>query len=127
MKSQTFKSSGTLDYNDTDFKPGWLIVKVDTGLAEYYLHSMLLGRSNFPARGPHITVTCGEKESTSFNFQVLHVYHGKIVDFTYGTAIGTNGRAFWLDCNSVALDKIRKDLGLPPRKFHLSIGNIKNK
>lgn len=120
-----YSSFGTIDYNDTEFKPGWLIVLICTDLAKYYgrFRKMAL-----PARGPHITFVAGEKEEVQFDFNILKQYHGRRVDFEYDNIVYTNGRAFWLEVKSKQLDDIREELGLKKMKWslHATIGNIKN-
>ncbi len=123
--NQFFSSEGIIELSPPDNKPGWTIVSVCPELARYYSY-FLRRKLAPPARGPHITFTAGEKESVSFDFSRLDRYKGVKIQFKYNNLIWTNGQAFWLDCWSNDLDEIREELGLLPRRLHLTIGNIKN-
>lgn len=79
--------------------------------------------------GTHITIIAGEKESVKpikDPFLSEDIIEGITVNFSYENVVFTNGRAFWLDCICESANVIRKDWGLPERKLHLTLGNIKH-
>lgn len=131
MQPNWFPSFGTIESVYEGSAQGWIILKADQSIADYYIHQLRFKypKIQLPMRGPHITIVAGHKDVNSPHEHIVNKINGWTIRFEYEHLVRTNGRAFWLDVRSWGLDNIRARLGLPPRKdrpFHLTIGNIKN-
>ena len=131
---KTYASSGTLRYSDQ----ARLVVEVDRDFSEYYrkLIPPWVGKPNRQLHRPHISVI--RKEVPLKNWGI---HDGEMVEFHYTGLVRWSRTYFWLDCFSVRLEEIRRELGLTthPRHpenaiyrpdgfiwtFHMTIGNLK--
>lgn len=129
-----FKGIGIIKSStiNTNQKPNWYYVSVDTDFSEYYnsfIKKGTLSRGfDYPRNGPHITFIAGEKEQYPINIKVADSYLDQPVTFFYDNTVYTDQKSFWLNIFCPQLDDIRIACGLDKRKFsyHLTLGNIKN-
>ena len=106
--------------------PGWVILQVGLDSVEPYLDQIRADGTKIGCSvwGPHISVIRGEVQG----FKTSHLYanNGRTVTIEVGSEIKQNRKGYyWLNAQSVELEKLRTDLGLPPRPrppFHLTIG-----
>lgn len=117
---------GTIHQNILDKKPGWFYLAVDKEISDYY-NSFMQRSWLLPRNGPHITFIAGEHEPRIVNRKEVEQYMNAPITFLYDPIIHTDNRSFWIDIECHALEDIRFNLGLPPRKFnyHLTLGNYK--
>lgn len=116
---------GILKPRSLDQKLGWFAATFDNDISKYY--SKLSGipwRS--PMNGVHATLIAGQHELRIItDTEMLPFINSTISCYTNGI-VWTNTESFWMDVISNDLDLIRKELKLPSRKFHLTLGNLKN-
>ena len=140
--SELFYSSGILSYHKSEKSGGLkLILEVDQGIANYYrkLIPKTYPKINPQMYAAHISVVRHENP----NLEFWGKYEGELVEFVYSNIIKNGEIYFWLDCYSLRLEEIRKELGLPfeplhpshefykfvpepySRTFHCTLGNLK--
>lgn len=112
-------------------RPGWWCLQVEQDISDYYNHLFRNGNVNgwrLPKNGPHITFIAGEKEARIVSQDDMKPYLDKQIPFCWNPVVMTDGRSFWLNCESSYLDSVRLWLGLEvPKKFgyHITLGNFK--
>lgn len=111
------QSSGVLHVDHTD--PLWARLVTDEGVLTYY--TWFLQRKGIrlekPKHGSHISVIRGELSG-------IALASGGTFDFCYGDLV-TNGKHWWLEVRSPAIEAMRVSLGLTPRPkagLHLTLG-----
>lgn len=109
--------------------PTWLVAYVDKNIADYYrsLIPKYVGVKP-PKYNPHVTIVRKSIEKVE---KQLNKYDGESVSIEYSGEIKCGGSYYWLDCYSVDIENIRKELGLLEfragfDRFHITIGNTKN-
>ena len=121
-----YSSIGIIESHKEGFKSNWVIVKTDSEIARYY-NSFFNFPIDLPARGPHITIIAGEKESLIFPINEFKYLDNTNVEFKYHNTVYTNGKAFWLEVFSEEINTIRVKHGLAHKQLHLTVGNVKNR
>lgn len=111
--------------------PWWLTLRVDAGIMDYYrwwIHSQrdVWGRSVHktcePVAKAHISVVRGEKPNR--NIDKWSKVVGARFSFSYSHEVQTNGKHWWLLCESEQVRELREYLGLPvisSTKLHLTV------
>ena len=128
-----YRSSGILQYFTDPIK---LVAQVDLDLGNFYrsLIPKYYGVSR-PMYDPHISVI---RKVVPPNMSVWGKYQDDKVDFDYDHYVFNDELYFWLNVFSPQLESIRLELGVKPfgdatlspdgrHKFHITLGNLKNK
>lgn len=131
----SFTSKGILEYSVLE--PGIsykATLVVDAEVARYYRSFVPKSQKCQPGRyAPHVTVVRNELPS---NMKKWGLYEGQEIEFEYDSYIWYDGTYWWLNCNSLFLERVREELGLPrwakwnmppdgKACFHMTIGNSK--
>lgn len=127
-----YRTIGIIKQSNTTQKQGWYYLSLDDEISDYYkwFYSRAFKNWNRCLNGCHVTFISGEKEKYKFNWDWIACYMLNLLEkeievcYTDNT-IYTNGRAFWINCESVQLNKIRNDLNLNQKSLHITLGNIK--
>lgn len=110
----------------------WAIVPVPTGLADFY-RTMLLDRYLHPkwlkesrkVHGtfwkPHITVLDNRVKLNNNQKNILKRYHNTKIEYEYDVSPYKHWKFWALRVYSPQLDEIRKEMGLSPYTFHITI------
>ncbi len=131
---ELFESKGFLHY-ECDRSGYKLHLIIDKDIVNYY-YSLAPKYLNLKRQAfrPHISVVRNEQIP---NLHLWGKHEGKSVDFVYSSNIYYSDIYFWMDCFSLQLEEIRRELGLtqrfkfdvvpPPytQLFHITIGNLK--
>jgi hypothetical protein len=126
-----FVSTGTLQYS---LNPTKLIVEVDPGISDFY-RSLIPKYLHVKPQmyDAHISVV---RKIDPPNMQFWGKYQCKKLVFKYEHFIYNDELYYWINVNSLTLEKIRTELGLKPfgdvtsspdgrHKFHITLGNLK--
>ena len=132
-----FKATGKLIYDPRSeaasrkgFQSWWMILDTPESIPYYYRYWLKreIGLSlNAPVWRSHVTVCRGETPKKQWNWKK---YEGRRITFEYSPEIKLSETYAWLSIYSRELEEIRVELGLAPQpfvRFHLTIGNTKNK
>jgi len=131
-----FKSTGKLIFDplpltgsaEKMFKPGWVIVRTDGDIDDYYRWFMFKEKGlilQSPAWGPHISIVRGEDVSAEIWEKKKAELNNSTVHFEYENFPKSNGVHWWLKVYCEELKYFRRDLGLtelPKWTFHLTLG-----
>ena len=114
----------------------WILVEVPNGIAQYYRAQVITNlinpfrqepiphRIHPPKWGAHITVLDGRFGRNQMNMDLWEKYQNEIVEFQYSHCVQQHWKFFTLPVHSEQLDLIRKELGLPPKALHITVGRI---
>lgn len=114
------------DFVLTRQRPGWAILRIDKKYLIPHLDNIRSDGTQIScsAWGPHISVVRGE--TSHWKTRQKQAYNGKTYSVTLSDKLRSNRKGYyWVDCQSKELEKLRMQLGLPPRPsppFHLTIG-----
>ena len=128
-----FNGSGRLNYSTDPYK---LVLVVDPDLSRYY-RSFVPNHFNVsPQKYPaHISVV---RKAIPPNLTVWNKHQNEECQFEYDGIIYNDETYWWIGAQSVELEKIRAELGLPiysditkspdgRHNFHITIGNTKDR
>lgn len=104
---------------------GWFVVTFEDDLAKYYSKLSSIPW-HLPMNGVHCTLIAGKHEPRIINDSEILPFINLTVSCCTDGIVWTNTESFWMNVISNDLDLIRKKLELPARKFHLTLGNLKN-
>lgn len=122
IKLYPYSSTGELKWNLTG--PGTVMLLCDPEIIRYYTWFLAKKgvRLEYPKFSSHISVLRDEPYAPGLEGSS----EGAFVTFSYGDLV-TNGKHWWLEVKSPALDAFRRRLGLPEHRrsgFHLTLGRI---
>ena len=114
----------------------WILVEVPNGIAQYYRAQVITNvinpfrqepiphRIHPPKWGAHITVLDGRVSQQRLNMDVWEKHQNEIVEFEYSHHVHQVWKFFTLPVRSEQLESIRRELGLPPKPLHITVGRI---
>lgn len=139
---QWIKTSGKIRYNPwrkgatkRATKP-WVVVDADWGLCEFYRYMIMRDlinpfrqdpiphRIHPPKWGCHVTVLDGRHDIPQSNMHLWNKFEGQDIEFEYSPMIEQHWKFFVLPVRSQRLMEIRRDLGLPKKPLHITVGRI---